>query len=108
MSRTIGRFGARVIKMGRSHKLPFHPFVEVVLDSWMSGETDKTPVISAQLMTDREIDEYVEALKEDLDAAAKNAKAGLRRAKEETTAIVDAKIKARKAQGREPGTPPLN
>lgn len=90
MSKTIKRFEYRVIKMRKHDRLPFNPHVEIVLEHWATGN-DGVPIVSPHLMTDIEIDEYVQQLKADLDAVGKKAKAALRRASEETIALVSSR-----------------
>lgn len=87
MSKTIKQFDYQTIKMVKGDKLPFNPHVVIVLDHWTSNG-DGPPIISPQLMSEREIDEYVQQLKVDLDAVAKTAKAALSRAKDEAKTIV--------------------
>lgn len=60
--------------------LPFPPQVHVALKSWVT--VDGFTCVSSSLLSEVEIDSYVEALKADLDAVARRAKVALRRAKE--------------------------
>ena len=53
--------------------------LQIVLDHWSRDEGP--PQVSIELMSETEIDDYVKALKDDLDAVGKKAKAALRRAK---------------------------
>ena len=87
MSKTIKQFGYQIIKMARGDNLPFDPHVKIVLDHWTSNGNG-LPIISADLMSDGEIDEYVEQLKADIDAVGKRAKNALSRAKDETKVMV--------------------
>lgn len=84
MSKTIKQFGYQIIKMAKGDNLPFNPHAEIiVLDHWTSNGNGH-PIISPNLMSDGEIDEYVEQLKADIDAVGKRAKGALSRAKNET------------------------
>ncbi len=101
MGNTIGQFAFHIIKMDKKDKdgLPFNPIVTIVLDHWSTSERDKIPTISADLMSESEIDYHVKALKDDLDAVGKKAKAALRKARDETRAIVSARVEARGKSG---------
>jgi len=70
------------MKMDGKDKLPFNPIVTIRLDNWTTSK-DEVPTISAHLMTEDEIDYHIEALKDDLDAVGKKAKAALRKAMDE-------------------------
>jgi hypothetical protein len=87
MSKTIKQFDYQIIKMAKGDDLPFNPHVEIVLDHFTS-KGNGPPIISPDLMSDGEIDEYVEQLKADIGAVGKRAKDALSRAKGETKAIV--------------------
>jgi hypothetical protein len=56
------------------------PLVTVCLKKWSTTDGG-SPTVTPQ-MTELEIDATIEALKADLDAVAKRAKAAIRRAKE--------------------------
>lgn len=91
MSKTIQQFDYQIVKMAKGDDLPFNPHVEIVLDHWTSKDNGP-PIISPRLMSDGEIDEYVEQLKADIGAVGKRAKDALSRAKDETKAIVSNRI----------------
>ena len=57
---------------------PFTPFVQFVLSSY-STDSAGCPCLSAQLMTEREIDERIQSLKDNLDRVGNLAKRALRR-----------------------------
>ena len=63
--------------------LPVTPFVHIILKSYSSRE-DRIPLLSPQLMTDREIDESVNYLKSQLDHIARLSKKALKRARFKT------------------------
>ena len=75
MANTIGKFGYRV--MG-GKKTMTSPIAVVVLQSY--SDQDGSPCISPYLMTNREIDEHIQALKSDLDEVGKRARAALAKA----------------------------
>jgi hypothetical protein len=81
MSRTIGRFDFRIYGGGKPKpgKLSISPIVVLVLKRWTTS--NGAPAISPELVTDGEIDEHISALKADLDAIAKAAKAALKKAR---------------------------
>ncbi len=90
MSKTIGTFGYIIAKMKKSDRLPFNPVVHICLEHWPVPK-DGAPIVTPQLMSEREIDEYVKYLKDDLDSVGRNAKAALVRAKASTLKIVSDK-----------------
>lgn len=90
MSNTIGQFDYSVKTMKKEFALPFDPQVYIKLKHW--GMNGDIPVISPSLMSATEIDEQIQAMKKDLDAVGKRAKAALVRAKVQTKAIVAARI----------------
>lgn len=93
MSKTIKAFDFRTIKMAKrdydNRGLPFNPHIEIVAyASILMKDIDQAIRISADLMTEEEIDYHIRALKEDLDAVGKRAKSALRKAQADTKAIV--------------------
>jgi hypothetical protein len=91
MGKTIGVFGYTIAKMGKSDKHPFNPIVHICLQSW-SRLKDGPPTVTSQLMSEGEIDSYIESLKRDLDSVGRRAKAALVRAKESTRQIVSERV----------------
>jgi hypothetical protein len=90
VSKTIKHFDYRIIKMGKGGTSPFDPYVEIILDHWIE-QNNNTTIVSPNLMSETEIDERIQALKIDLDAVGKMAKAALIRAKAETLTIVSSR-----------------
>lgn len=90
MTNTIGQFDYSITKLGKGSKtLPFNPWVHICLKSW--GNTDVgsgAPLISAQLMSEEEIDTHIKDLKDDLDAVGTRAKKALKDAKAKTLEMV--------------------
>jgi hypothetical protein len=82
MSKTIGQFTYHIVKMGKNEKLPFNPIATIRLDHYSSSQ-DEMPTVSPHLMTEEEINHHIQALKDDLDAVGKKAKAALRKAIDE-------------------------
>lgn len=82
MGKTIGQFTFHIVKMGKNERLPFNPIVTIGLDHYSSNK-DEMPSVSANLMTEDEIDYHIQALKDDLDAVGKKAKVALRKAIDE-------------------------
>jgi hypothetical protein len=78
MSATIKQFDYSIVKRG-ADDYQLSPFVHIRLGS--HSIDSEGPMLSAQLMTDAEIDYQIKALKEDLDAVGKRAKAALRAAR---------------------------
>lgn len=91
MANTIKQFFFLVMQMKKSDQFPSNPIVTICLDNW-SPTKDGVPVISPHLMSEGEIDDYVEALKADLDAVNRRAKAALKKAKASTKKIVSERI----------------
>ncbi len=87
MSNTIGNFGYTIVKMKKSDGLLFNPVVHICLQRW-STQSDGTPIVTPQLISEEEIDWYVKALKDDLDSVGRKAKAALVRANTSTLKIV--------------------
>ena len=67
---------------GRKAEYPTSAVAQIRLARWTETEGGAVQV-SPDLMTSEEIDLHVDALKKDLDAVAKNAKAALRKANPE-------------------------
>lgn len=82
MGKTIGAFRYRILAPQKGAK-PFSPIVYIELGDH-SADENGWPRVSPQLMTEREIDGQVEALKADLDHVGNLAKNALRRAKLQT------------------------
>ena len=82
MANTIGLFSYSITKKGKSDPIPFDPWIVITLAYWGSlPEPDGAPTVSAHLMTEREIDDHIQNLKNDLDAVATKAKQALLRSK---------------------------
>ena len=62
--------------------MPFTPFIYII-PSFYSSDDDGCPLLSPQI-TESEIDEYIQAYKEDLDRMGKRAKRALQRAHKRT------------------------
>ncbi len=79
MSRTIGQFGFELVGRGSLEpgEIPFPPYVYLNLKGWT--EHNGTLCISAQLMSEGEIDAIIDALKKDLDKVGRSAKKALQR-----------------------------
>jgi hypothetical protein len=75
MKKPIGTFDFNLDSIGPYE--PGSPVVTIALQTW-SKDNSGRPLISPHLMTESEIDFYVEALRADLAAVALQAKAGLR------------------------------
>ena len=92
MPKTIGKFDYEITKMDKDADLPFDPYLRLCLKTYGNTSRDGSPLISANLMTDHEIMEYIAQLKDDLDAVAKSAKAALARAKAQTLQQVSGRL----------------
>jgi hypothetical protein len=73
MDDTVGRFDFAIA--GGPDSSTF-PFVRIRLQRWSTSESNGL-LVSAQLMTPKEIDDCIDSLKEDLDAVGKRAKDAL-------------------------------
>ena len=91
MSTTIGKFDFEVTKMKKGDPMPFDPIVKICLKNYGGTTRDGSPTLSANLMTEIEIDEHIKYLKDDLDALSKKAKRALATAKEQTMTLVTSK-----------------
>ena len=81
MGSRLGRFGYKILAGGKA-QYPTSAVVHICLARWTESERGAA-LISPELMTAAEINTYVDDLKKDLDAVAKNAKAALRKANSE-------------------------
>ena len=88
MPNTIRQFDFEATVMAKSSELPFNPFVCLCLRQYGATTRDGAPLISADLMSEQEIDQHIALLKADLDAVARLAKSGLKRARERTMRLV--------------------
>jgi hypothetical protein len=95
MAKTIGIFRYDIVKMKKTDVIPGSSFVHICLQRWSRDESD-VPILTPQLMTDGEIDGYVNALKADLDSVGRRAKAALARAKASTLKIVADRMASRR------------
>lgn len=82
MSNAIGQFDFTISQSRRDNQPLSSPRVVIVLQRW-GTDADGTPQISADLMSDTEIDRHIRDLKDDLDAVAAEAKLALAQAKAE-------------------------
>jgi hypothetical protein len=79
---TIGTFTYKLLAP-QTGEMPFNAIVHICPKSWTTGE-DGWLQLTPQLMTEGEIDEYVRAMKEDLDHVGRLAKRALRKANDKT------------------------
>ncbi len=89
MAKTIEQFGFESTQMDKDSSLPFNPYVRLCLAQKCGETRDGFPLISPNLMTDQEIDHHIALLKADLDALARSAKSGLKKAQEKTNVLVE-------------------
>jgi len=90
MANTIKQFGYKTTKMKKADDRLFPPYVTVTLDNW-STDKDGVKHISPHLVIDGEIDDYIEALKADLESVGRRAKQALKKAKISTDKFVSMK-----------------
>lgn len=88
MANTIGQFDYEVTKMDKDSQLPFNPHILLCLKHFGATTRDGAPTISANLLTEQEIDFHIGQLKADLDKLAGAAKAALKKAQERTRELV--------------------
>lgn len=91
MSKTINVIGVVDAVMTPNDSLPSDPLVWLTLAEFGTERQTGAPLLSGSLASDAEIDEQVRLLKEDLDRAAKLAKAKLKAGRETTTKILAAR-----------------
>lgn len=84
MSNTIGRFDFEVIAPGENDPYPFDPAIKLCVKNYGDSTRDGLPTMSANLMSEREIDDRIRDLKEDLEVLGKKAKRALASAREQT------------------------
>ncbi len=81
MANTIGRFDFELTAMQQprpADALPFCPFVRFCLAHSSPATRDGFSSISPNLMTEAEVDEFIAALKKDIDAVGSRAKTALK------------------------------
>ncbi len=88
MPNTIGKFDYEVTRMNKDDRSPFSPVLKLCLKEYGATTRDGAPTVSADLMTEQEIADYVQSLKDDLDAVAAKAKRALKQAVNDTHKIV--------------------
>lgn len=79
MNKTIGKFGYTIAKMKKSDNQPFRPFVHIYLKKYTTEENG-VPIVTPQLMSEREINGNIKQLKDDLENVGRKAKTALVRA----------------------------
>ena len=79
------RFDYRIVA-SKKGDMPFTPFIYII-PSFYSSDDDGCPLLSPQI-TESEIDEYIQAYKEDLDRMGKRAKRALQRAHKRTLGML--------------------
>lgn len=84
MSNTIGKF-TYVTYAPNKGDMPFNAIVMIGLKSWKEGEQGNIS-LTPHLMTEAEIDWYINALKADLGRVGRLAKRDLKRANDRTLA----------------------
>ena len=102
MAKTAGMFGYELRAPKERRGVPFMPFKAVVhiVPTHYSKDRDGWPLLSHELMSEGEIDEYVRACKEDLDHVGRRAKRALRSANQKTLELAKARIAARKDESK--------
>ena len=81
MSNTIGRFSYKIVAPKKGDEISFSPFVHIVPKRYVK-DAEEWPLLSPNLVTEGEIDRYIQDLKDDLDHVGPLAKRALRNAKE--------------------------
>lgn len=82
MASITDAFASFVSPPPKKNELPFFPIARLYLQMWSHSEGNDLPLITPQLMNDKEIDYWVDVLKRDLDRAGRKAKGDLKRANE--------------------------
>lgn len=89
MANTIGRFDFEATEMEKEGSLPFDPIIRLCLKVSHGNTRDGFPLISPDLMSEAEIDEYILQLKADLESVGRSAKIKLKKSKEKTLNLVN-------------------
>jgi hypothetical protein len=79
MANTVGRFDYS-LTTPKKGAYPFDPVVNICLSNRMQGEGVKSPAISPNLMSECELDVYIDSLKKELDAVRSRARRALKNA----------------------------
>jgi hypothetical protein len=72
-------FAVRGGRASKPDEISTTPIINIHLRRWTTLPASETPVISPDLMSEREIDEHVKLLKDDLNAVAEAAKKAFRK-----------------------------
>jgi hypothetical protein len=102
MAKTAGRFGYEIRAPKKHRGVPFMPFKAIIhiVPTHYSKDKDGWPRLSPELMSEQEIDWYVQACKEDLDRVGRLAKRTLQRANQRTHELTKAQTVARKDESK--------
>ncbi len=95
MAKTVGRLGYRILAPKKGD-LPMNAVVHIV-PKFYSSDKDGWPLLSPELMSEQEIDWYVQAYKEDLTHVGRLAKRALQRANTRTRERNAANVAAQEA-----------
>ena len=82
----LSRIGVfrHIVNAPKESELPSPAILYIGLKSWSENNGDGTPLLTPQLISEKEIDWWVDALKKELDHVARIAKGALKRANEKT------------------------
>jgi hypothetical protein len=72
------------IRFGHIFESRDYPSMRICLDRWLGIESHCNPVLSPDIVSEEEIDIFVDELRRDLEIARKEAKKALRRCKART------------------------
>jgi hypothetical protein len=74
---TIKKFHFVIVK-NKYNEMPMNPIINICVSNWTISDRSDAPIVTPDLMTDREMDEYIRYLQDDLAAVGLAAKAALR------------------------------
>ena len=102
MAKTTGRFRYEIRAPKKRRGMRFVPFKAIVHigPAYYSKDEDGWPRLSPELMSEGEIDEFIQNCKKDLDHVGQLAKRALQRANQRTYELTKAQIAAREDESK--------
>ena len=83
MASTVGVF-RYIMNAPEESSLPSPAILYIGLETWSKNKDDGPPLLTPQLINEKEIDWWVDAFKKELDHVGRLAKGALKRANEKT------------------------
>jgi hypothetical protein len=88
MRATTGKFGHSIVSVHRDDEALLAPHVVIELREWSRQSAAGAPVVSPDLASKADIDNFIAAMKADLDAIGSKAKRALANAQKRALTLV--------------------